>query len=78
MIYPELCFKPRLSDGRALGIGHRVVSLLSVVGLFLLTRDRQIPSGAPDMAIRREQSSRDGRLQPNNILQGDHRPPDDS
>jgi hypothetical protein len=51
---------------------EEVVPLLGVVGLFLLTRDRQIPSGAPDMAIRREQSSIDGRLQPNNTLQGDY------
>jgi hypothetical protein len=46
--------------------------LLGVVGLFLLTRGRQMPSGAPDMAIRREQSSRDGGLQPNNTLRGDY------
>jgi len=51
---------------------HWVVPLLGVVGLFLLTRDRQIPSGAPDMVIRREQSGRDRRLQPNNTLRGDY------
>jgi hypothetical protein len=49
-----------------------VVLLLGVVGLFLLTRDRQMLSGTPDMAIRREQSSRDGGLQLNNTLRGDY------
>ncbi len=49
-----------------------VVPLLVFVRLFLLTRDRQIPSRAPDMAIRREQSSRGGTLQSNNTLQGDY------
>ena len=44
---------------------------MGVVGLFLVTRDRQIPLGAPDMAIRREQSGRNGRLQPNNTLRGE-------
>ena len=50
-----------------------VVPLLGVVRLFLLTRDRQTPSRAPDMAIRREQSGRGGTLQSNNTLQGDYR-----
>ena len=49
-----------------------MVPLSGVVGLFLLTRDRQIPSRAPDMAIRREQSSRGGTSQSNNTLQGDY------
>jgi len=54
-------------------IDFQVVPLLGVVRLFLLTRDRQIPSRAPDMAIRREQSGRGGTLQFNNTLQGDYR-----
>jgi hypothetical protein len=49
-----------------------VVPLLDVVRLFLLPGDRQIPSRAPDMAIRREQSGRGGTLQFNNTLQGDY------
>jgi hypothetical protein len=40
----------------------RVVPLLGVVSYFSLTRDRQIPSRAPDMAIRREQGGRGGIL----------------
>ena len=55
------------------GTQIRVVPLLGIVRLFLLTRDRQIPSRAPDMAIRREQSSSDGALQSNNTLKGDYR-----
>jgi hypothetical protein len=53
-----------------------MVPLLGVAGLFLLTRDRQIPSRAPDMAIWREQSSRDRVLQANNTPQGDYPSPE--
>jgi hypothetical protein len=49
-----------------------VVPLLGVASLFLLTRDRQIPSRAPDMAIRHEQSGRGKTLQSNNTSQGDY------
>ena len=45
---------------------------MGVVRLFLLTRDSHIPSRAPDMAIRREQSGRGGTLQSNNTLQVDY------
>ncbi len=50
-----------------------MVPLLDVASLFLLTRDRQIPSRAPDMAIRHEQSGRGGTLQSNNTPQGGYR-----
>jgi hypothetical protein len=53
-----------------------MVPLLGVVRLFLLTRDRQIPSREPDMAIRREQSGRSGTLPFNNTLQVDYRTKD--
>jgi len=38
--------------------------------VLLLSRDCQIPSQAPDMAIRREQAGTSGTQWPNNTLQG--------
>ena len=46
---------------------------MGVASLFLLTRDRQIPPRAPDMAIRHEQSGRGETLQSINTPQRDYR-----